>query len=162
MAGTLRVLGKYSVGALFPALAAMLAGLEASINGDLARALAMAAEVQIELPSVTAAISAAGQVLADLQASTGGIGFDVSVDAVLIGELEGYLALIGKFLLAMGGSATAEVFTTTSQANEFATLCNSEVGSGVQGGAPTDQVQAVVFITRYPAFIDALFKLLLQ
>jgi hypothetical protein len=156
----IQVLGEVSIGSLFPALLGLLSGIKASISGDLDGVLAMAAEVQIDLPSVAAAISAAEQVLADLMASTGGIGFNATVDAALILELGGYLDLISKFIFALGGSsALAELCKYAGPANAFGAAVNVEFGGGVQGSLPGDQIQAILLVTKYPAFVASFLQL---
>ena len=121
---------------------------------------------ELSLPTIQGAISAAEEAVVELQADLAagaGIGFEADVEADLILELNGYLELIAQFMTAFGlSSATAEVFTYSGAADEFGAACNGEVGSGVQGGAPTDQCQAVVIVTRYPAFIQALMGVLLK
>lgn len=163
MSTQVNVLGEFSVGGLFPSFASLLGEMEADASGQLAGAMGAAAELDVELPSLSAGLQAAGEVVAELEASTGSIGFSAEVEADLIASFDAEVTLIGQFLAALGlTSASAEIFTTLGPANEFGAVCNGQVGGGIQGGAPTDQCQAVVIVTRYPAFIQALMGVLLK
>jgi hypothetical protein len=160
MSTVVNVLGEFDIGALFPTLFALLAGMQADVDGNLSGALSVAAELDVELPSLSAGIQAAADVLAELTASTGSIGFSADVEADLIASLRLELTLIGKFMAALGG-AKAEIFTTDGPASEFGAICGGEVGSGIQGGSPSDACHALVIVTRYPAFIDSLRQVIL-
>ena len=160
---TVQVFGELSIGGLFSALPTLLAGVQAQIDADLTAARSAALEISVELPTITAAISAAADVSAELAADLsiggGGFEFDANIEADVIAELTGYLRLIAEFLLAFG-SATAEVFIAFGTAAEVAAECSAEISGGVQGGLPTDQCQAIVMVTRFPAFIASFIQLM--
>jgi hypothetical protein len=162
MSGRVEVLGELDVGAIFPTMAALFAAMQADVAGNLDGALSVAGELSVELPSLSAGVQAAAEVLAELQASTGGIGFSADVEADLIANLRLEASLLAGFIVALGMTgAKAEVFKYSGDAASFGAACNGEVGSGIQGGLPSDQCQALVFVTRYPAFMEALFRLVL-
>jgi hypothetical protein len=158
MSGTVNVIGELDVGGIFPSAFGLFGALQGDVNARLAGVLAMAAQLSIQLPSVAAALEALAAI--EVQLTSAGVGLNVAIQADVIASLRAQLNLILKFLSAMGG-AKAEVFTYSGDAASFGGACNGEVGGGIQGGSPSDQCQALVIMTRYPAFMEALFKLVL-
>jgi len=154
---SVEVLGEVSVGGMFPSLTGVLVSAQTDVDAMLAGALAMAAQLDIQLPSVDAALAAAAQIIADLK--LGGVRLSVNVQAALIADLKARLKVIVKLLGALG-SAKAEAFKYHGTAAGFGNACNGEVGGGIMGGLPSDECQALVLVTRYPAFFDDLYGIL--
>jgi hypothetical protein len=103
---------------------------------------------------------ALASVSAQLQA--GGVSLSFAVQAQIIADLEAMIALMAALTAAFGfTSAKAEVFTTDGPAVEFGGAVQAQAGAGIQGGLPSDRLQSVVIMTRYPAFIEAFFKVFL-
>jgi hypothetical protein len=160
MTATINILGELTVGSLFPTFAGLLAGLSADASGRLQGLLAMSASIALQPPSI--ALMAEALVAVSAAINTGGISLSINVQAELIAELTAEIKLMAKLILALGGSAAAEVFTVSGKAVEFGGACGSVVGGGIQGGLASDHVEAIVFVTRYPAFIQDLLVLMGQ
>jgi hypothetical protein len=160
MSGQITVLGEMDVGGMFPSAFGLFGALKGDVAARLAGVLAMSDQLSVQLPSLSVALEALAVVEAQL--NTGGVSFSFAVQADVIASLTAQLQLIAGFLMALGGAgAKAEVFTYSGDAASFGAACNGEVGGGIQGGLPADQCQALVLVTRYPAFMEALFKLVL-
>ena len=160
MSGQVTVLGEMGIGAMFPSAFGLFGALQGDVAARLAGVLAMSGQVSVQRPSLSVALEFLAVVEAQL--NTGGITFSFAVQEDVITSLTAQLKLIEGFLLALGGAdAKAEVFKYSGDAASFGAACNGEVGGGIQGGLPTDQCQALVLVTRYPAFMEALFKLVL-
>jgi uncharacterized membrane protein (Fun14 family) len=158
MSGQVEVKGELDVGGIFPSMFGLFGEIEGDVNARLAGVLSMSGQLAVQLPSVSAALEALAAVEAQL--TSGGVSLSFAVQADVIASLSAQAALIAGFLLALG-NAKAEVFTYSGDAASFASACGGQVSGGIQGGLPSDQCQALVFVTRYPAFMDALFKLVL-
>ena len=159
MADEVTVIGEIDVAAMYPSMVGLFAGMTADLNGRIAGLLAMSGALAVQLPSLTAALEAAAMVTAQLTA--GGVTLNIAIQAELLAELEAQLILIAGFLAAFGGgSAKAEIFSYSGTAAGFGPAVTGEAGAGVQGGLPSDRIQALVMMGRYPAFFEALAKIM--
>jgi hypothetical protein len=158
MADKITVIGEIGVSSMYPSMVGLFAGMTADLNGRIAGMLAMSGMLAVQLPSLTAALEAAAIVTAQL--TTGGVTLNIAIQAQLLAELEAQLLLILGFLEAFLPSAKAEVFTYDGTAAGFGPAVTGEVGAGMQGGLPSDSVKALVMVGRYPAFFDALAKIM--
>lgn len=158
MADEVTVIGEIDVAAMYPSMVGLFAGMTADLNGRIAGMLAMSGALAVQLPSLTAALEAAAMVTAQL--TSGGVTLNIAIQAELLAELEAQLILIAGFLAAFGGGAKAEVFQYSGTAAGFGPAVAGEAGAGIQGGLPSDRIQALVMMGRYPAFFEALAKIM--
>ena len=158
VSGTIDVKGELDIGAIFPSMFGLFGQMQGDVAARLAGVLAVSGSVSVNPPSLSGALELLAAVKGQL--NTGGITFSFAVQADVEASLRLQLKLILGFLALLGG-AKAEVFTYAGTFDSFGAACNGEVGGGIQGGLPADQCQALVFVTRYPAFMEALFKLVL-
>jgi hypothetical protein len=153
------VYGEIDVAAGFPTMVSLIAAMDADAAARLAGALAVSGEVAVNLPTLEGMIEAFTAVSAQITA--GGVSLNFAVQADIIASLKLMITAMAALTVAFGEGAKAEVFGTTGPASEFSGACNAQVGAGIQGGSPTDQVQSIVIVTRYPAFIAAFLKVFL-
>lgn len=158
MADKVTIIGEIDVSAMYPSMVGLFAGMTADLNGRIAGMLAMSGALAVQLPSLTAALEAAAMVTAQL--TSGGVTLNIAIQAELLAELEAQLLLIVGFMEAFLPAAKAEVFLYDGTAAGFGPAVTGEAGSGIQGGLPSDSMKALVMMGRYPAFFDALAKIM--
>jgi hypothetical protein len=159
MSNGITVLGEFDVKGLFPTMFPLFGKMQADLAGRLRGALAASAMASVKLPSAALALSALAAVTAQIKGA--GLKFNASLYADMIASLKAQLALIGGFMGALGG-AKAEVFRYDGMAAGFGPAVQGEAGAGVQGGLSTDQIHAIVLMSRYPGFLESLLKLMFR
>ena len=153
------VVGEIDVAAGFPTMVSLIAAMDADAAARLAGALAVSGEIAVNLPSLSGMLEAL--VAVEGQINAGGISLNFAVQADIIESLKLQIKAMLAFTIAFGVGAKAEVFQTSGPAIELGGAVQAQAGAGIQGGLPTDQIQAIVIMTRYPAFIQAFLQVFL-
>lgn len=160
MPGTVTVLGEFDLAACYPTMLGLITSMDADAAARLAGALAVSGEVSVNLPTLSGMVEALAAVSAQITA--GGVSLNFAVQADIILTLKAQITAMAALMAAFGlTSAKAEIFEYAGPAYSFGAACDGEAGAGIQGGLPTDQMQAVVIMTRYPAFIAAFLQVFL-
>lgn len=145
--------GNLTLAGLIPTSFALFASLDAYIQGELTGQLHMQANLSILPPSISATITIAENILADLQAAIALSPPSISLSASLsaqIGILEAFIATLQAILVLSGGSI--DVWTWSGPVNGLGpALTGALAGGAPSGGLPTDPSNALVLLTRSPA-----------
>ena len=157
----IRYLGSYSVGGLMPTMVSMLGGVISNLQGQLNGALRVNGSLAVTVPSLNARIAAVGRVSAALALQPPGVQFNIAANASVVAVLKAQLKLILD-LQAAFGAAGVEAFEYSGTAAAAGGEITGAIGTGLPGGAGTDQINALVFATRYPATFAAMGKVFVQ
>jgi hypothetical protein len=162
MSGTITELGEVSVGACIPTALGAFGALEGNLNGQLAAAGNLKLALNVGPPSIAVAGEIGAEVTAQVMASVTLPYFGIAIDANLevIASIQAQLsALVG--IIASLGAAGVYLYRYDGTADSFGSALGSVVGSGLPGGAGTDDVHALTLIASTPAAwaaIGAIFK----
>jgi hypothetical protein len=148
MSGTITELGDVSVGACIPTALGAFGALEGNLNGQLAAAGSLKAALNFGPPTVAVAVEAGAQLMAAVTMPYFGVAIDANVSA--IAALQAQLAALAGIIAALG-SAGVYLYRYDGTADSFGAALGSVVGSGLPGGAGTDDVHALTLIASTPA-----------
>lgn len=153
----IRHIGSFSVGALFPTMIGLLAGVLTNLSGQLQGCYKVSGQIQVSLPSVQARVDALTRIAAQVALQPPAVTFNAAANLQLITTLQAQIALIGELQAALGlGTAGVEVYEYEGTAGAFGRDVTGETAAGLNGGQASDQMQALVLATRYSAVFEAL------
>ena len=143
----LTYLGGVSVGALVPGIMPVYAGVLAELQ----------ARLTLTPPTLAANLELAIAMVANLAAAISlgmpGIDFQVSACLQVIAELYAKIQLLLGLPFATAG---VELYAYDGRAVDFGPLVTAQIGGGLGGGAPVDQMWAIIAATRFSATWDAM------